>query len=60
MAATIHVIYDPTNKVQVGPPDKLPIGVRFIAMKCDVDHSTTDRARGDLVQKLARLLLEQL
>jgi hypothetical protein len=54
---TYHVIYDPTNTITVGPPDRLPRGVKFIAMKAD--GPAVERVE-ETVGKLAKLLLEQL
>ena len=56
--ATFHVIYDPSDRIHVGPPDKLPVDARFIAMK--VDDPVENKDIGELVGNLSRLLLEQL
>lgn len=58
MSATLHVVYDPTNTIQLY--DKYPPGVRFVSLKSDIDHATTDKAIGALAERLAKLLLEQL
>ena len=56
--ATFHVIYDPTDRIQVGPPDRLPAGVKFIAMKCEQPPEKPEI--GATVGALTRLLLERL
>lgn len=56
--ATLHVIYDPTDRLQIGPPDRLPPKIKFIAMKCD--DLPEPEGVAELAGELAEMLLEQI
>lgn len=58
--ATIHVVYDPTDRLQSGPPKGAEHAfrdIKFVVMKCD-DLSARDTA--NLAAELSFLLLDQI
>lgn len=61
--ATIHVMYDPSDRLGILPPDDLRTQwpwseIKFVTLKCD--DPETDEQIEALARDLAKLLLKQL
>jgi hypothetical protein len=56
--ATLHIVYDPTDKLQPATTDLNPLGLKFAAMPLRDDLSGQDIYA--IARRVSELLLEQL